>query len=45
VKETDVALNDVLMLIPACLAGIGGVLLGDRVGLRIRNSLAARRRG
>jgi hypothetical protein len=40
-----VVLSDLITLIPACLAGIGGILLGDRVGLRIKDSLAARRRG
>jgi len=39
-----VALADLLLIVPA-LAGIGGVLLGDRVGLRIKTALASRRRG
>jgi hypothetical protein len=40
-----VAFTDLLLIVPAALAGIGGVLLGDRVGLRIKTALAARRRG
>jgi hypothetical protein len=40
-----VALVDLLLIAPAALAGIGGVLLGDRVGLRIKAALATRRRG
>jgi len=44
-KETAVALADLLLIVPAALAGIGGVLLGDRVGLRIKTALASRRRG
>jgi hypothetical protein len=38
-------LADLLLVVPAALAGIGGVLLGDRVGLRIKTALASRRRG
>jgi hypothetical protein len=38
-------LADLLLIVPAALAGIGGVLLGDRVGLRIKTTLASRRRG
>jgi hypothetical protein len=45
VKEYDVALSNLVTLIPALLAGVGGVLLGDRVALRIKESLAGRRRG
>ena len=44
-KETAVVLADLLLIVPAALAGIGGVLLGDRVGLRIKTALAERRRG
>jgi hypothetical protein len=40
-----VVLADLLLIVPAALAGIGGVLLGDRVGLRIKTVLAERRRG
>ena len=36
---------DLLLIIPAALAGVGGVMLGDRVGLRIKTVLAERRRG
>jgi hypothetical protein len=38
-------LADLLLIVPAALAGIGGVLLGDRVGLHIKTVLAERRRG
>jgi hypothetical protein len=31
-------LVDLLMMIPACLAGIGGAFLGDRIGLWIKNA-------
>jgi len=31
-------LADLLMMIPAALAGIGGVTLGDKVGLWIKNA-------
>ena len=38
-------LADLVLIVPAALAGIGGVLLGDHVGLRIKTALASRRRG
>jgi hypothetical protein len=44
-KENDVMLADLLLIVPAALAGIGGVLLGDRAGLWIKTALADRRRG
>ena len=44
-KETTVVFADLLLIVPAALAGIGGVMLGDRVGLRIKTVLAERRRG
>ena len=31
-------LVDLLLMIPACLAGIGGAFLGDRIGLWIKNA-------
>jgi hypothetical protein len=39
-----VVLADLLLIVPATLAGIGGVLLGDRAGLWIKTALAGRRR-
>jgi len=39
-----VALADLLIIVPAALAGIGGVLLGDRAGLWLKTALAGRRR-
>ena len=44
-KETTVVFADLLLIVPAALAGIGGVMLGDRVGLHIKTVLAERRRG
>ena len=38
------ALADLLIIVPAALAGIGGVLLGDRAGLWLKTALAGRRR-
>jgi hypothetical protein len=38
-----VVIADLLLIVPAALAGIGGVMLGDRVGLRIKTALASRR--
>jgi hypothetical protein len=35
-------LADILMLVPACIAGIGGALLGDKLGLWIKGALADR---
>jgi hypothetical protein len=40
-----VAFADLLILVPAALAGIGGVLLGDRAGLWLKTALAGRKRG
>ena len=37
------ALADLMLLIPAALAGIGGVLLGDRAGLWLKTALARKR--
>jgi hypothetical protein len=31
-------LVELLALVPACLAGIGGALLGDRIGLWIKKA-------
>jgi hypothetical protein len=31
-------LVDLLAMVPACLAGIGGALLGDKIGLWIKNA-------
>ena len=39
------ALADLLLILPAALAGIGGVLLGDRAGLWLKTALAGRKRG
>ena len=39
------ALADLLIIVPAGLAGIGGVLLGDRSGLWLKTALAGRKRG
>ena len=39
------AVADLLIIVPAALAGIGGVLLGDRAGLWLTPALEARRRG
>ena len=38
-------LADLILIVPAALAGIGGVMLGDRVGLHIKTVLTERRRG
>jgi hypothetical protein len=40
-----VALTDLPIIVPAVLAGIGGVLLGDRAGLWLKTALAGRKRG
>jgi hypothetical protein len=40
-----VAFADLLILVPAALAGVGGVLLGDRAGLWLKTALAGRKRG
>ncbi len=34
---------DLLMIVPAALAGVGGVLLGDRAGLWLRTALDTRK--
>lgn len=36
-------LADLLFVVPAALAGVGGVLIGDRVGLWLKTALAAGR--
>ena len=36
---------DLLTLVPAALAGIGGILLGDRAGLWLKTLLEARKEG
>ena len=38
------ALADLLVIVPAGLAGIGGALLGDRAGLWLKTALAGRKR-
>jgi hypothetical protein len=35
-------LADILMLVPACIAGIGGALLGDKIGLWVKGSFGNR---
>jgi hypothetical protein len=40
-----VALADLQIIVPAVLAGIGGVLLGDRAGMWLKTALAGRKRG
>ena len=35
-------LADILMIVPACIAGIGGALLGDKLGLWIKGAFADR---
>lgn len=35
-------LADILMLVPACIAGIGGALLGDKIGIWVKSSLGDR---
>jgi hypothetical protein len=39
-----VALANLLLIVPAVLAGIGGTLLGDRAGLWLKTALAGRKR-
>jgi hypothetical protein len=41
-KENHVVLADILMLVPACIAGIGGTLLGDKIGLWIKGNRGSR---
>ena len=36
-------LADLMVIVPAAMAGIGGVLLGDRAGLWLKTALAGRR--
>ena len=38
------ALADLGLIIPALLAGVGGVLLGDKAGLWLKTALAGRKR-
>ena len=38
------AISDLLLIVPMALAGIGGVLLGDRAGLWLKTALAGRKR-
>jgi hypothetical protein len=38
-------LADIFMIVPACIAGIGGALLGDKIGLWIKGSLGGRGSG
>ncbi len=38
------ALADLAIIVPAALAGVGGVLLGDRAGLWLKTALASRKR-
>jgi hypothetical protein len=38
-KEKPEMLVDLLALVPACLAGIGGALLGDKLGLWIKEKV------
>lgn len=35
-------LADLMLIVPVALAGIGGVLLGDRAGLWLKTALAGR---
>ena len=35
---------DLVIIVPAALAGVGGVLLGDRAGLWLKTALASRKR-
>jgi hypothetical protein len=38
-----VTLADLMLIVPAALAGVGGVLLGDRAGLWLKTALASRK--
>jgi hypothetical protein len=40
--KENLVLADILMLVPACIAGIGGALLGDKLGLWVKGALADR---
>ena len=42
-RGVDVAVADLLIIVPAALAGIGGVLLGDRAGLWLKTALEGRK--
>ena len=35
---------NLLIIVPAALAGVGGVLLGDKAGLWLKTALAGRKR-
>ena len=35
-------LADLMLIVPAALAGVGGVLLGDRAGQWLKTALASR---
>jgi len=37
-----VVLADLVIIVPAALAGVGGVLLGDRAGMWLKTALAGR---
>ena len=37
-------LADLVIIVPAALAGIGGVLLGDKAGMWLKTALAGRKR-
>jgi hypothetical protein len=37
-------LADLIIIVPAALAGVGGVLLGDKAGMWLKAALAGRRR-
>jgi hypothetical protein len=39
-----VVLADLVIIVPAALAGVGGVLLGDRAGMWLKTALAGRRK-
>jgi hypothetical protein len=43
-KETAVVLADLVIIVPAALAGVGGVLLGDRAGMWLKTALTGRRK-
>ncbi len=43
VRGENVVFADLLMIVPAALAGVGGVLLGDRAGLWLRTALDTRK--
>jgi hypothetical protein len=39
-----VVLADLVIIVPAALAGVGGVLLGDRAGMWLKTALTGRRK-